>query len=71
MRDLGRRVARLETVLAVKPGRAQPVDPSRLSADLLRRLEEEHGNLSALSDADLEELEVAALASEEGQHEPH
>jgi len=71
MNNLRRRVARLETALGAKAGGRRFVDTSRLSADLLLRLEEARGDLSMLSDADLNELEAAALASEEGRHEPY
>jgi hypothetical protein len=53
-------VAILEDVARRRPGPGRPIDASGLSTALLLRLEEVRGDLSLLTDAELDELDVAA-----------
>lgn len=63
MKNLGRRLAVLESAARARFSARRPIDTSGLSAGLLLRLAESRGDLSVLTDDDLDELEAAAHAS--------
>lgn len=62
---LERRLLKLEAMQGAS-AEAPTIDPSRLSSDLILRVLEARDDLSALSDADLAELEAARINKKDG-----